>query len=181
MQSKKDVKLLLAQSFKELVLEKPVEKITIKEITDRAGVIRVTFYNHFQDKYELLEWICREELVLPVRILMNNGMEKEAITFVFSGISKNREFYGRVAKLEGQNSFESIMLSCVMEIVLDYIEEHGVKWQEKHAWLTPGRVARYYAQSFAFLILSWIESGMEVPPGEMAEIYDYLFRHSIVD
>ena len=50
MQQKKEVKTLLAESFKELALEKPVEKITIKEITDRAGVIRVTLYNHFQDK-----------------------------------------------------------------------------------------------------------------------------------
>ena len=52
MQTKRDIKAELANSFKELVQEKPVEKITIKEITDKAGVIRVTFYNHFQDKYE---------------------------------------------------------------------------------------------------------------------------------
>ena len=47
---KKDIEGLLADSFKELALEKPIEKITIREITDRAGVIRVTFYNHFQDR-----------------------------------------------------------------------------------------------------------------------------------
>ena len=45
---------VLADSLKALVVQKPVEKITIKEITDKAGVIRPTFYNHFQDKYELL-------------------------------------------------------------------------------------------------------------------------------
>ena len=56
---------LLADSFKELAQIKPVEKITIKEITDKAGVIRPTFYNHFQDKYELLEWIIREEILAP--------------------------------------------------------------------------------------------------------------------
>ena len=54
---------ILADSLKALVLQKPVEKITIKEITDKAGVIRPTFYNHFQDKYELLEWIIREEIL----------------------------------------------------------------------------------------------------------------------
>ncbi len=48
MQQKREVKTLLAESFKELALEKPVEKITIKEITDRAGVIRVTFYIIFR-------------------------------------------------------------------------------------------------------------------------------------
>ena len=54
MQGKNDVDILLAKSFKELAVHCPIEKITIKEITDGAGVIRPTFYNHFQDKYELL-------------------------------------------------------------------------------------------------------------------------------
>ena len=56
-QGKSAIDTLLAESFKELALKQPIEKITIKEITDKAGVIRPTFYNHFQDKYDLLEWI----------------------------------------------------------------------------------------------------------------------------
>ena len=89
LQQKREVRVLLAESFKELVQEKPVEKITIKEITDRAGVIRVTFYNHFQDKYELLEWICREEIVSPTSILLQNNMRKEAVMFMFTALLKN--------------------------------------------------------------------------------------------
>ena len=50
-EEKKDVEQALADSLKELVQKMPFEKITIKKITDGAGVIRVTFYNHFQDKY----------------------------------------------------------------------------------------------------------------------------------
>ena len=63
MPQKATVDKLLAESFKELVAVTPVEKITIKEITDKAGVIRPTFYNHFQDKFELLEWIIKKELL----------------------------------------------------------------------------------------------------------------------
>lgn len=48
-------KLLLGESFKELMQKKPFEKITIKMITDAAGVIRPTFYNYFQDKYDVME------------------------------------------------------------------------------------------------------------------------------
>lgn len=51
-QGKSAIDTLLAESFKELALKHPIEKITIKEITDKAGVIRPTFYNHFQDKYD---------------------------------------------------------------------------------------------------------------------------------
>ena len=48
-QAKSAVDTLLAEALKELAEKHPIEKITIKEITDRAGVIRPTFYNHFQD------------------------------------------------------------------------------------------------------------------------------------
>ena len=53
-QGRNAIDTLLAESLKELTIKQPIEKITIKEITDKAGVIRPTFYNHFQDKYELL-------------------------------------------------------------------------------------------------------------------------------
>ena len=54
-QIKELTKRLIANSFKELMLQIPFEKITIKMITDHASVIRPTFYNHFHDKYELVE------------------------------------------------------------------------------------------------------------------------------
>ena len=43
-QGKSAIDTLLAESFKELAKKHPIEKITIKEITDLAGVIRPTFY-----------------------------------------------------------------------------------------------------------------------------------------
>ena len=77
-QGRNAIDTLLAESLKELTIKQPIEKITIKEITDKAGVIRPTFYNHFQDKYELLEWIIRTELLEPVKPLIQNGMIDQA-------------------------------------------------------------------------------------------------------
>ena len=87
-QGKQDVDRLLIKSFKELALHDPIEKITIKEITDGAGVIRPTFYNHFQDKYELLERIIYTELLEPVRPLLENRMVNEALLLLFTNIGK---------------------------------------------------------------------------------------------
>ena len=78
-QGRNEIDKLLAESLKELTIKQPIEKITIKEITDKAGVIRPTFYNHFQDKYELLEWIIRTELLEPVKPLIQNGMIDQAL------------------------------------------------------------------------------------------------------
>ena len=111
-QGKSAIDTLLAESFKELALKHSIEKITIKEITDKAGVIRPTFYNHFQDKYELLERIIITELLEPIGPLIENRMISEALTLLFTNIEKDKGFYTQAVKLEGQNSFEYIARSC---------------------------------------------------------------------
>ena len=86
------VNVSLAQSFKKLACEQPVEKITIKQITDGAGVIRPTFYHHFSDKYGLLEWILVQDILLPIQPLVENGMINEAMQIIFSKMQKEKDF-----------------------------------------------------------------------------------------
>ena len=181
MLSRNGTEIMLAESFKELVLRQPIEKITIKEITEKAGVIRPTFYNHFQDKYELLEWIILTDLLEPIRPLIENKMVSEALLLLFMNIEKEREFYKQTVRLEGQNSFESIARECVKEILLEIIEKNSVRKIPKFRWLTPERIAEYYAQSMCSVVIVWIKSGMTISAKELVEIYDYMMKHSIAE
>mgnify|MGYP002540176347 CR=1 FL=1 len=80
MEDKKELtKDLLTLSFKELLMKTSFEKITIKMITDGAGVIRPTFYKHFQDKYEIIEYILEKEIKDKIQVLLDNNMEDDKI------------------------------------------------------------------------------------------------------
>lgn len=181
MQGRNTTDALLAKNFKELALRHPIEKITIKEITDKAGVIRPTFYNHFQDKYELLEWIIRTELLEPVRPLIENRMINEALLLLFMNMEKERGFYMQAARLEGQNSFEAIARDCVEEILFHIVEANTADKRQKFPWLTPERIAEYYAQSMCSVVIAWVKSGMSVSAKELVEIYNYMMEHSIAE
>ena len=137
MNTKTDIDRLLMDSFKKLVLKVPVEKITIKEITDEAGVIRPTFYNHFQDKYEVIERIVKEEILMPVKPLLDNGMVREAIFLIFTNVLKEKDFYCHLSGMEGQNSFASIVKNSVQQLILEFITEKVGNKRFKNAWLTP--------------------------------------------
>lgn len=173
--------ILLAESFKKLAVKQPIEKITIKEITDKAGVIRPTFYNHFQDKYELLEWIISTQLLGPVTPLIQNGMINEALVLLFTSIEKEKEFYAMASRLEGQNSFGSIAQNCVRQILLEVIRDRVKGREQKFVWLTPEWIAEYYAQSMCYVTITWIQSGMTITAKELAEIYDYIIKRSMDD
>lgn len=178
-QGKGTINTLLAESFKELVLKQPIEKITIKEITDKAGVIRPTFYNHFQDKYELLEWIIVTELIEPVEPLLEGGMVNAALILLLTGIEKEKEFYTKASRLEGQNSFESIAKKCVEQALIKVIRNTSEGKKQKYVWLTPERVAEYYAQSMCYVTITWLQSGTTIPARELAEIYQYIITRSM--
>ena len=107
-QGKHEVDRLLADSLKKLAEKRSVEKITIKEITDQAGVIRPTFYNHFQDKFELIEWIIKTDLLEPIQPLLGIGMISEAMVLLFTNMEKDKAFYTRLAKMAGPVTFHDV-------------------------------------------------------------------------
>lgn len=61
-------KLALEASLKKLLLKKPVDKITINDLTEDCGISRMAFYYHFKDIYDLIEWACLEDGKRALRI-----------------------------------------------------------------------------------------------------------------
>ena len=179
-QSQNAIDIVLAESLKELAATKPIEKITIKEITDKAGVIRPTFYNHFQDKYELLEWITVNELFTPVDPLLSNGMLKEGITFILTTMEREKEFYKRATQLEGQNSFNEIYTRCVRNALLKYINVENLASIADYKWLNKELVAEFLAHSVSWVTIQWIKKGMNVPVEELTDIYIKIFHNPML-
>lgn len=54
-------KRALEASLKKMLLQKPLNKITINDIAEDCGISRMTFYYHFKDIYDLVEWACVED------------------------------------------------------------------------------------------------------------------------
>lgn len=54
-------KAALEASLKKLLLKKPLDKITINDLTTDCGISRMAFYYHFKDIYDLVEWSCLED------------------------------------------------------------------------------------------------------------------------
>ena len=63
----------LTQAFWSLYLEKPIEKITVREITDRAGYNRATFYLYYRDVYDLFDQL-EEGVLSQVRALVDRRL-----------------------------------------------------------------------------------------------------------
>lgn len=81
---------LIMDSFIELSGKKEFKDITIKDITTEAMVNRATFYYHFEDKYDLLEKVLSEVLLINLNcdISEQNELNEEVIRNIFLAITK---------------------------------------------------------------------------------------------
>lgn len=184
--TKTEIERQLTDSFKGLVLITPVDKITIKEITDKAGVIRTTFYNHFQDKYEIIERIIWQELINPAKPLLENDMIEESFVLIFKNVEKEKPFYQRLSRMEGQNSFEQIVKQCIKKLLLEFMQLRmspaGAKnLKMRYRWMSIDMIAEYYARSMSFVVMTWLQSGIEITPVDVAQVYQDILTRSLDD
>ena len=179
---KKMTKVLLAESMRTLMLEKSFDKITIRMITDEAGVIRPTFYNYFCDKYEVLEWLFTEDIINRVRELFGQGMYTEGIKMIFVYMKKDQIFYKRAFEVHGQNSFKSIVFKYINELFLEDIGKSSIPGKTATPLLTADFVAGYYAMTLANILQVWIQRDIQdYSVEDMVDAYEYLLTHNIKD
>ena len=183
MDKKKDLtKELLADCFRDLMLSSTFDKITIKMITDRAGLIRPTFYKHFQDKYEVLEWIFRTDVEDSVNLLIDNRMEADAVTMFCRCLDKDRKFYKKAYLMEpGPNSFENILTRYVYSCFIKAADNRGIGFDRLHPSLTKEAVATHYTYGLVYRIRDWITNDSAVSAQEMAEGIRFLMTYSLKD
>ena len=94
----------LVAGMKHLITVMPFEKITVKEIADAANVKRPTFYNHFKDKYDLMNWIYDTEFI---GVAKNKNYQSgwELAEDVCEYFYVNRDFYRKALRIDEQNCF----------------------------------------------------------------------------
>lgn len=121
-------KYAMAMALKELVQEKPLEKISISNICDRCGMNRKSFYYHFQDKYDLVNWIFDTEYANACDSAMQQAAEAHCDPYdhmegLFRYLYENRAFYRAVLKVDGQNSFSSHFRCFVQPLLRLSVED----------------------------------------------------------
>jgi probable dihydroxyacetone kinase regulator len=112
-------------ALKELMKEVPFDKIRIADICNRCGMNRKSFYYHFKDKYDLLNWIFDTEFISFAKDLSQAEKLNEhldAVQNICNYFYANRDFYRKALRTEGQNSFPKHFRAYTMPIMKLQVE-----------------------------------------------------------
>ena len=157
----------IVDAFVSLLNEHPLDKITVKNIIDKCGVNRSTFYYYFEDIYDLINKIFEFE----TGKIVNKHSEyeswadgiKEAIYHVYKSVSRER-------------------LNKYLNEVCDSIFMEAVSSQAEGTNAGPDDirlVTDIYKYTLVGLVFKWLEEGMVTEPGEIIDKLAYLFDGNI--
>jgi probable dihydroxyacetone kinase regulator len=167
-------KRALEESLKRMLLKKPLDKITISDITEDCGINRMTFYYHFKDIYDLVEWACEEDAARALDGKKTCDTWQQGFLQIFEAVTENRPFILNVYHSVNREQVERYLYRLTYGLIIGVVEEKArglnVSEADKHF------IADFYKYGFVGLMLDWIRSDMKEEPAAIVERLDTLIR-----
>ena len=155
-------KYALENSLKKLLLQKPLNKITINDITEDCGINRMTFYYHFKDIYDLVEWACLEDARQALEGKKTYETWQQGFVQIFHAVRDNKPFIMNVYRCVSRKQVEKYLNPLTDDLLMGVINELAtgmVVREEDKAF-----IAQVYSYAFVGLMLDWIKDDMKQEP-----------------
>ncbi|MBR1806884.1 MAG: TetR/AcrR family transcriptional regulator C-terminal domain-containing protein [Selenomonadaceae bacterium] len=162
-------KVLLAESLKDLAQRKPVDKITVRELTKNCGLTAPTFYNNFCDKYELMAWIYNQKVEASIVNFGRGDTFEDVVCKWMEIILEDETFYVNLLKnAVGQNSFRYATNDHAINLLVEWIKtRHNLRELEPTIYFC----VKFFMRGVSELVNDWIIGKWDCSPREMAKFF----------
>ena len=159
------VKYRLADAMKSCMKKAPVEKITVKEITEECGVTRQTFYRNFQDKYDLINWYFDKILAESFEHMGEGKTVYEGLVKKFEYIEQEKLFFRAAFKSDSQNCLRDHDFELITRFYTDKIEKKSGQKLSEHLHF----LLEMYCQGSVYMTIQWVLGRKKTTPRELAK------------
>lgn len=148
----------LAGSLKKLLEQKPIDKITVKDIVEDCGVNRHTFYYHFQDIYELIEWFCTDEADHILGTHKTYDTWKEGFLDLYNYLHASKAIIMNAYHSNFRNYLEKYIRSLVHPYIVEFlnIQREGIIISNDKLEF----IADTYTYGIVSIAMDWIANDM---------------------
>lgn len=169
-------KKAIAVSLKRLMSKKNLKKITVADIVRNCGLNRQTFYYHFQDKYDLVNWIFYNDVIKAVMSNRKKYDDLDSMMLKMLNIMESEKpFYMQAFNSLGQNTFQTyffdVTKGLISEILDTMKESNGIAGDDKNF------IVEFYTYGLVGIIAQWVRNGMKEAPEKLVS----RLRHFIDD
>lgn len=176
--SSEATKKMMCASLKKLMAKKPLHKISVREITEGCGLNRQTFYYHFEDIYDLVEWMYQEEAIKLLAEHEGILIWQDGLLQLFKYIQENKAVCLCTLNSMGHQHLKHLFYNNVSDIirhaVFTFGEDNPNKSEEYGNFLT-----LFYTTSLAGLLESWLRGEIDQTPEQLIALIDITLKDQI--
>ncbi|MDR1388537.1 MAG: TetR/AcrR family transcriptional regulator [Treponema sp.] len=151
------------EAFMLLLDQKPYNKITVSDITKRAGVARQTFYRNYTKKSDIIEHCLSKSIM--IESLAAEGDRKKAgfaLTFDLGYLISHKDIFSIITS---KTNLQNLFFSRFREWVEDLIDTHK-DYKEKPSaeeYAIYRYVVYYQIVGSVYILADWLRNGMPLP------------------
>ena len=160
-------KRALEASLKKLLLQKPLNKITINDITEDCGVNRMTFYYHFKDIYDLVDWIMVEDAAKALEGRQSFENWTDAFLDILHQVQDNKVLVMNVYRSVSREQVEQYLYKLLDSMLRDFVDRSAQGFTVQDA--DKQFVVDFYKYALVGMTLEWIRRDMKTDPAAMTE------------
>ena len=168
---RKTTKEILAESFRELAENRPVDKITIQEIVDNCDFSPATFYRHFRDKYDLIAWDYVHRTTEIMNKIGKDEYEwKDTLWDAMAFYLNNKEYIRNLIKnTSGHDAFVRYMSEANIDHLTKYILKlSGQKRLDDDTAIH----IRVYCCGMVQTVCEWLLDNIKCDPDHLAALFE---------
>lgn len=155
-------KKAIAYTFKDLLKEKPFNKITVNDISNQCNINRQTFYYHFQDIPDLVEWICIDDVDHLIKKKEEYETWEDKFLIVFKIMLEEKIFVENIYHSVSREVLRTNLYRLVYPIIYDEItkKSKGKSLREEDKKF----ITNFYKYAFVSIVFEWIDKDMYENP-----------------
>ena len=138
----------------------------------------MTFYYHFKDIYDLVEWSCMEDAARALEGKKTYDTWQEGFLNIFRAVQANKPFVMNVYRSVSRERVEQYLKPLIHNLVLGVIEEKSAEMAVSEA--DKSFIAYFYEYAFIGIMLDWISENMKGDPEIIVERTSKLIHGSII-
>lgn len=172
-------KRALEASLKNLLLKKPLSKITINDITEDCGISRMTFYYHFKDIYDLVEWSCLEDAKRALEGKKTYDTWQQGILQIFEAVLDNKPFIINVYRSVSREHVENYLFKLTYDLLISVVNEKsaGITIREEDKEF----IADFYKYAFVGVMLNWVKDDMKEDPHKIVDRISVIMHGNVTE
>ena len=160
-------KRAISASLKKLLREKKLNKITVQDIADDCGINRQTFYYHFQDIYDLVEWTCIEDTEKVLKENRTYATWQEGFLAVFYLAKEDKTFIENIYRSVSLELLEQYLYRLVYPLLKNVVDEKAKNYTVRDE--NKKYIADFYKYAFVGVLLEWIRNDMRESPESITD------------